>query len=85
MIQTAARTNRVPKLIMLNEATKKGLTLQAVHYGMNLQAYIEQILTQAAKRAEERMLLELAEEGDQEIIVGAEKRNFEKYLQSLAK
>jgi plasmid stability protein len=84
MIQSAAQTNRVPKLIMLNEVVKKELTLQAVHFGMSLQAYIEQILMQAAERAEEQMLLKLAEEGDQEIIVGDEKQEFEKYLQSLA-
>ena len=72
MIQTATRTSRTPKLIMLNEAAKKG--------------YIEHImLTQAAERAEERMLLELVEKGDQEIIVGAEKHQLERYLQSLAK
>ena len=84
MIQKATQTSRVPKLIMLNELTKKELTLQAVHFGMSLQAYIEQILTKAAERAEEQMLLELAEEGDQEIIAGTEKQEFEKYLQSLA-
>ena len=84
MIQEATRTSRVSKLIMLNETTKKELTLQAVHFGMSLQAYIEQILTQAAERAEEQMLLGLAEEGDQEVIEGAEKQEFEKYLQSLA-
>ena len=84
MIQKAAPTNRVSKLIMLNELTKKELTLQAVHLGISLQAYIEQILTRAAERAEEQMLLELAEEGDQEIITGTEKQEFENYLLSLA-
>jgi plasmid stability protein len=84
MIQNATKINRVPKLIMLNENTKKELTLQAVHYGMSLQVYIEQILTQAAERAEEQLLLDLAEDGDQEIIKGAEKQEFEKYLQTLA-
>jgi len=84
MIQQAMQTNRVSKLIMLNETTKKELTLQAVHFGKSLQSYIEQILTQAAERTEEQILLELAEEGDQEIIEGAEKQEFEKYMQSLA-
>jgi hypothetical protein len=84
MIQTANRTNRVSKLITLNESTKKELTLQAVHFGMGLQAYIEQILIRAAEQVEEQMLLALAEEGDQEVITGAEKEQFEKYLQSLA-
>jgi hypothetical protein len=44
MIQNVTKSNRVPKLIMLNEATKKELTLQAVHFGKSLQVYIEQIL-----------------------------------------
>jgi len=83
MIQNTSKTNRKPKLIMLNEATKKVLTLQAVNFGMSLQVYIEQILTQAAERAEEQMLLQLAEEGDQEIIAGKEKQEFEKHIQSL--
>ena len=83
MVQNATQTNRAPKLIMLNETTKKDLTLQAVHFGMSLQAYIEQILTKAAERAEEQMLLELAEEGEQEIIEDAEKQEFEKYMQSI--
>jgi hypothetical protein len=83
MIQKATQINRVPKLIMLNEVTKKELTLQAVHFGMSLQSYIEQILTKAAERAEDQLLLELAEEGDQEIIESAEKQIFEKYLQTL--
>ena len=83
MIQKATKTNRVPKLIMLNEVTKKELTMQAIHYGKSLQVYIEQILTQAAERAEEQILLELAEQGDQEIIKGVEKQEFEKYIQLL--
>ena len=84
MIQPNNYTGRVSKLISLNEYTKKELTLQAVHFGLSLQAYIEQILTKAAEQAEEQMLLELAEEGDQEIIHGSEKEQFQKYLQSLS-
>jgi predicted HicB family RNase H-like nuclease len=52
MIQKGSQTSRVSKLIMLNEFTKKELTLQAAHFGLSLKAYIEQILTRAAECAE---------------------------------
>ena len=74
---------RVTKLITLDSSTKKVLTLQSVCRGISLQAYIEQILTEAAEREEERLLLQLAEEGEQEIIANNEKTDFEQYLQSL--
>lgn len=82
MLQKPA-SERVSKLITLNSSTKKVLALQSVHRGISLQAYIEQILTEAAAREEERLLLQLAEEGDQEIIADNEKTYFEQYLQSL--
>ncbi len=82
-MRTAAQRDRVSKLITLNIETKKALTLQAVQLDLSLQAYIEQILTQAVERAEEQLLLGLIEEGDQEIITGAEKQEFEQYMQSL--
>jgi len=74
---------RISKLITLDSSIKKVLTLQSVHRGISLQAYIEQILTEAAEREEERLLLQLAEEGEQEIIANSEKTDFEQYLQSL--
>jgi len=82
MLQKAT-SERVSKLITLDSSTKKVLTLQSVHRGISLQAYIEQILTKAAEREEERLLLQLAEEGDQEIIANDEKADFNQYLQSL--
>jgi hypothetical protein len=82
MLQKATN-ERVSKLITLDSSIKKVLTLQSVHRGISLQVYIEQILIEAAEREEERLLLQLIEEGDQEIIGNSEKADFEQYLQSL--
>jgi hypothetical protein len=77
--------NRATKLIRIDKDVKKTLAHQAVSKGVSLNAYIEHLLREAAEAEEERGLLMLMDEGDQEVLSDVEAVEFERYLKSLMK